>query len=380
MRALHWVGTTPPSAGTTDEAKIRWIIKHSRGQKLRSIPCDQDEQWIIRYLDALEEIDVFEVARPGDFSEYATMRTYRRKTDPASGRRVTLLPEHVSEHRVEQIRDTLETFRAIRREDPDLEQIPLQVSVAASLDLALFTFVGDPFKRNRVPLWIQAFKHIPELFEALAHVPVFDEARRQEIAELCSIPGDGADLAFQLESPAILRTLDIVPALLRRAVAKDLARQTARFLASLPAAARVRFLHPCNGNLGDEPLFMSKNLKALRLYLNALGAELDRLRLDWPEVHVPVAVSKKDGVPTSRRFFRALRALHKRWSLIAGVADEHHPNESETALHLFERESGRMAHAVATGCGQGRSSEDDAEGAASVLIKLALAEYQGARS
>lgn len=373
-RALHFVGSLPSEIAPDEEAAMRWILSHTGPQQLTALPCDADPIWIIDYLNSLQNVTtdhgtpVFETAEPGEYHSYDTMRVYRLAHDPYRRGHVLLKPEHVSMHRVAKTRSVIELFRKIRAENPALAQLPYQISLPNPLDLALFVFVGPPFSpTKRSPRLWQALRRLPRLLTALNLLPVFSDATRREVTELCAT--DSTDIVFQFESPAVLLALDLTPSFLRPRVAALLARQVAELFASLPPAAKL-IVHLCYGGLGKKSLIAPKNTSSHVLFLNALATQLRQLARPLPDVHLPIAHG--DRAPsTDPAFYAPLNQLDKGYRLIAGVAAEHFPEDSDTALRLFEQATGAPALAVAAACGLGRHTADDAEKAVQLMSVLA---------
>lgn len=348
-RALHWVGSLPDltavthgRSATPDRNRMHWFLDHSQDHELTGLPCDQDPDWIIAFLRCLkEDDDVFEVAKPGDYTGYDDLRCYRVKPG------VTLLPEHVSDYRVDSIRRLVELTRQIRALYPHREGLRHQVSVPNPFDLAYAIFGGA--------------------LKGWGHKAVFRQAAVDEIAELCA--HDAVDLTFQIEAPSVLIILNRVPRFLRRLVARRLACDMAAFVAELPRTASL-VLHLCYGDLRHKAAVVARDLEPAVVYLNELGALLRSMRRDLPPVHIP-AGSGDQPPSTSVAFYQPLRHLDPEWELIAGVVDEAHARASERALGLFEAGADRQALAVATACGLGRRIPGADVAAAALMGHLA---------
>jgi predicted negative regulator of RcsB-dependent stress response len=70
-------------------------------------------------------------------------------------------------------------------------------------------------------------------------------------------------------------------------------------------------------------------------------------------------------------FYRPLRRLDKDWRVIAGVVSPEGAQDSIRSLAMFEAAAGRTAYAVATACGLGRCTVEDAELAAAATVATA---------
>lgn len=367
-RALHFVGSLPPEIAPDDETALRLLLDQADDADLTALPCDTDPLWIIDHLLSRPRVvtdtgnRVFETLREGDGTTYRTMPVYRL----AEG--VRLQPEHVSLNRVARCRSTVELFRKIRAEHPAHTHLRHQISLPAPLDLALFTFTGPPFDpdSSRSRLW-QALRRLPLALTALKHLPVFTEAARDEIAELCAT--DALDIVFQYETPAVLIALSVVPRPLRRRLASLLAAQAAGLLTTSPATARF-IVHLCHGDLDHKSLNQPRDTSDQVLFLNALAREMRAAGRPLPAVHLPL--THADLPPSiDPRFYEPLRKLDPDYQVVAGVVAEKHPAYSSTALRLTEQALGRPATAVGTACGLGRRSADDATDAVRATRLLA---------
>lgn len=382
-RRLHFVGSLPPQIATDAEAAIRWFLTQAGELPLTAVPCDADPVRIIDYLVGLAKVrtehgnPVFETAVPGTYRSYDTMGVYRLALDPIAKGVVTLRPEHVSMNRVDRTRSVIELFRGIRAENPNWAHLRHQISLPSPLDLALFVFTGPPFSpTKRLPKTLQALPKLGALLTALRHVPVFAEAARREVAELCAT--DASDIVFQIETPAVLIMLSMTPKPLRPLVTRLLARHLARFLASLPSTAAT-ILHLCYGDLGHQPLMPPKDITIQVNFLNALADHLRATGTPLPEAHLPVAHG--DHAPsTDPAFYVPLLRLDRDYSVIAGVAAENHPEASRDAFCHFETFADRGDLTVATACGLGRRDPSQAGKAVNLMHTLAHMLPRGATS
>ncbi|QUG99633.1 hypothetical protein HUO13_01435 [Saccharopolyspora erythraea] len=292
------------------------------------------------------------VVSAGDFSSYDAMPDYRLAVGPLPS-----AEDLRDDARREHARVILDAYRHW-----DGHGAAAQLSRPNPLDTALLTLVGKPDFRRPVRL-------VRDTADALRVLPRLHEAARRDIREAVELSADTeVPVVWQLETPAVLYALNLVPGPVRRAVARVLARQVAAALADIPPGTAV--LHLCYGNLADTELVAPRDTKPAVLFLNALGNRLTSLGLPLPPVHVPFAFGSNPP-PTSANFYASLGNLRHPWRLIAGVADENDPRASRLALELIESRLGRPAHGVATACGLGRHSEADTEKALALLATLA---------
>lgn len=348
-RALHWVGTLPDitvegygSRGTPDENRMRWFLDRSQGHEMTALPCDQDPDWIVKYLRYLEDVDdVFEVARPGEYTSYADVRRYRVK------RGVTLLPEHVDDMRAPHLRYLVDLARRVRADYPDRQGLRFQVSLPHPFDLAYAVF-GTTLRAD-------------------AHWRVFRDVAVAEVRELCT--SDAVDLVFQIETPIVLSALNRVPRMLRRRAAKMLAWRMLTFVNELPRTANL-ILHLCYGDLRHKAAVEPTSLEPAVLYLNALAPMLRSIGRDLPPVHIPAAYGDRPP-PADVMFYEPLRHLAPAWNLIAGVIDENSTRASAKGLIMFEGCAQRPSLAVATACGLGRRIPGADLAAAALMARLA---------
>ncbi|MGH8794068.1 MAG: hypothetical protein ACRDXX_15660, partial [Stackebrandtia sp.] len=126
-------------------------------------------------------------------------------------------------------------------------------------------------------------------------------------------------------------------------------------------------------------LVAPKDLGGVDVFLNSLRERLLAQERELPPVHIPAAYGAKP--PSDQAdFYAALSRVHPDWELVAGVVDENDPERSRTALKLFETAADRTSYAVATTCGLGRHSAQDAAKAAELMIELAAADEDDRRN
>lgn len=342
-RAVHFVGSLPPQLAPTPQAGMQWMLDHTHGRTLATLPCDADPRWIVDWLYALDNLESLEPTRTGDATSYDDYPRYRI----TPGHR--LAPEDVSLRRASHTATVAAARHAL---DGPQQLPPMQVSIPGPLDLAYLCF-GTPAR-------------------TLANVDILRQAIHDDIDEIHHRWGN--DVVFQYETPATLAILDRVPHSLQPAAAALLAGQITRVIRDSPADA-TWILHLCHGDLNHEPLVTPPDLAHAIRIVRAVHRQLTRLGLPMPRVHIPMCTGTS-APSTNAAYYRALRRLPDDIDVIAGLVDEHHPTESTRALELAENALGRTAVAVAAACGHGRRNPADAEANAALAHTLADAPHR----
>jgi hypothetical protein len=351
-RDLHFIGSLPPQITEKGTAEaMRWLLAQVGNRPLTTLPCDGDDRWIIKYLDALADRPAFTALRTGDSADYDRIPIYRPTT--------ALSPADVSMDRLEYITTLMLAHQSI---GADNDGLPLQISMPNPLDLALFVFVGKPDWRH--PLRLLNGTRL-----VLKYLKTFEMALAAEVASIEAhkeANGFTGELHYQLETPAVLFALDRVPLPLRPLATRWLAKQVGRVISLLPRG-KV-WLHLCLGDLGRKAIAHQEDLRWAVRFLNLLLTHI----VLAPPVHIPVG-SGDEPVSVEPVFYVPLEELDRAYRLIAGVADERDPQASQRALELFETYSGRTALAVAAECGLGRMSVEQA--IATIAMMKSLAEH-----
>ncbi|HEX4213083.1 MAG TPA: hypothetical protein VIA06_07145 [Candidatus Dormibacteraeota bacterium] len=361
-RYVHYVGSLPRELMTGFGDQMTWFVDHSQGHPLTGVPCDLDADWIIDYLRERERhADVLEVVRGGDFSDYSDMRSYGIR------RGAKLEPRHVSMDRVDRIREVVAAYRQLQAAHPELKDTKIQISQPLPIDLALFVFAGAAVT-DGLPIG-RAVRHLDVVMTALRQLPVFVEAMLEEIRQLHQEHGD--ILKWQVETP--IAQLGMVKAAQLGAqgpAASLLSRQLGSFLARVHEIGAETVIHLCYGNYRKKELLSPRDLSPAVNLLNPTGRMLRRQGVPLPALHIPCAYGASPS-PLEESFYRPLRRLDPEWKLIAGVVSETSEEGSARSLALFEEASGRTAHGVATTCGLGRCTVEDAEKAAAATVATA---------
>ncbi|WP_067809219.1 hypothetical protein [Nocardia beijingensis] len=363
-RLVHFVGSLPAPLTTDDSAVLEWFVQRSRGHRLTGVPRDLDPSWVVQYLRERERHDdVFEVVRGGDFADYADMRVYGIR------RGATLEPRHVAMDRVDRIGAAVTAFRALRARHPELAGTRLQISQPNPLDLALFVF-GGAAVADGLPL-VRALRHLRTVAPALRNLPVFVEAVLDEMARVTAEHGEV--ITWQVESP--IAQLALVKAArfgAQAPVGRLVAGQLAGFLARAHDIGAQTVLHLCYGDYQHKELLAPRSLAPAVRLLNTVARDLRARAVPLPPAHIPCAYGAHPA-PLEPAFYRPLRKLDPDWRVIAGVVSPAGTQDSIRSLALFEAAAGRAAYGVATACGLGRCTVEEAERAAEATVTTAAA-------
>lgn len=360
-RYAHFIGSLPLALMTSDREILEWFADRSEGWPLTAVPRDLDADWIIAYLRALEERDAFDIVRAGDYADYSDMRGYGLR----HGHR--LEPRDVAMGRIERIGAIVSEFESLQRARPELADKRVQISQPSPLDMALFVFAGAAVSLG-LPAGT-AVRNLGVLRTAIRHLPVFTEAVLQEMSAVTALYGNR--VVWQVESP--IATLGMVKAAQLRAqwaLGPLLARQLGGFLIRTHELGAETTVHLCYGDYEHKSLLTPRSLAPAVNLLGHMSPLLHRRGVPLPVVHIPCAYGA-DPAPLDPGFYRCLRRLDPDWRLIAGVVSPDDVDDSIRALTLFEKASGRAAYGVATACGLGRRTVDDARSAAAATVATA---------
>ncbi|AXK31910.1 hypothetical protein DVA86_03885 [Streptomyces armeniacus] len=353
-RKVHLVGSFPPEI-TRQEPQAAWDWVRQQvgaGTELTARPFDGDPDWLVGYLRGLGATGAVRAIRGGDFSGYDAVPIYR----PTGGEP----PGTDALRDADRVRRARELIAGHR--DTDAGGLPVQLSRPSPLDVGLLSLVG-------LPSWRHALRTARGTVLLATQLDTLNRTAQSEISDAARLAAElDVPVVWQLETPAVLYALNLVPRALRPATARALARQVAGALAMIPPGAAV--LHLCYGGLGRTELIAPSSTRPAVLFLNALAGRLRRQGGALPPVHIPFAYGAQPP-PGEERHYAPLARLDSGWRLIAGVADENAPEASRTALELVERYTGRQAEAVATACGLGRHSVTAAAEALALLAELA---------
>jgi hypothetical protein len=376
MRKLHYVGSLPPEITERGPyLAMDWAIGTARAwppdagvdrashYELTGVPCDFDTRWIIDYLDELGRRPHFCAIRTGDSADYDHMPIYRIMPG------IKLSEHSVRIGRVDALMGAIAAYHNLRDTVGAKSLPPLRISLPNPLDLALFTFVGKvdllrhPIRAMR-GAWL-ALRNLKHYLAAMA-TEVSEVQRYADSPAFAKVP-----LVWQFETPAVLYALQLVPRLLRPALARLLAKQVAYALGLIWDVETE--LHLCDGDLGHKNITTPASAEEMVMFLNPLVGELEHRGIDLPPAHLPFAYGAH-APSVAREFYEALTRLSERWRVYAGVVDENDPKASRIALHLVEAALGRTVDAVACACGLGRRDKDAATKAVEAMLAVAGAD------
>jgi hypothetical protein len=224
---------------------------------------------------------------------------------------------------------------------------PMQVGVPGYLDMAMFTFG---------PLG------------ALRHAGAFRRALAQEVAAVHAEAGPG--VVFQLEVPAELVAVAAAPGPLRPVFAAVMAWLITRQVAAAPPGSRFG-VHLCLGDLGHRAVRQLPDAGPLVALATALlrrwpaGRQLDYLHLPLSGGDEPPSADPTFYAPLSR--LRRPAGVR----IVAGLAHEEQDLDTQRRVRdVLERALGGPVD-IATSCGLGRRTPDQAEQAVARMRALA---------
>ena len=337
-RRAHLVGSLPGRSAQ----QAMTLAMDTVGPYLSSLPDGETgprRDWIISIIEGLRRHPDLELAKDGDWSDYDRTPTFKVRR----GHR--LLGASLDLGLLAAAQDARPAFERIRGErgHPELDFL---VGVPGDFDLAMFTL--GPAR-------------------ALRYRRAFTEAVVAQITGIHRMFGETA--VFQLELPAELVALTMLPAPARPLAARPLGRGVARLAAGCPAGARFG-LHLCLGDMNHRAYGRLNDVGPLVALTNAVTSR-------WPQgrplefVHAPFAAAD-DPPPLTESFYAPLAglALPAGTRFIAGFAHEDQPlDEQRRVLTLIERYAGRPVD-VATSCGLGRRDEEAARRALERVAEL----------
>jgi hypothetical protein len=337
-RRLHFVGSLPQHADA--ESAFRWQRDELIGliRRLTGGEPGPRLQWFVPVVKELKRLPQIRTVRDGDWAAYDD-------TDRLAVRRGSRLgPEHIPLRLAEYAREELAALDAVGT--PATRELPLQVGVPGYLDMTLFVF--GPLALFR-------------------HARAFLRATARQVEDVRRTAGD--TVVFQLEVPAALIAVASAPKPLRSAVAGLMAHFVTRQVARAPRGSRFG-IHLCLGDLGHQPLKFPPTADPQVRLANALMRR-------WPEgrsleyVHLPL--SGGDTPPyTSPEYYRPLRRLvaPPEVPVAAGIAHEKQTTDEQRRVRdLVEEALGRPAD-IATACGLGRRTPQQAERAVAAMRAL----------
>jgi hypothetical protein len=258
-------------------------------------------------------------------------------------------------------RQSYPQLSALKAEGLVGEDVPFQVGISTDFALAMYTLTvaRRPFNGPlREGMSFLAGLKYRKLFQAVL------------VREMATIMADtDGDVIFQLELPAELVMLSMLPPPLRQAAASAFVRSITGLVRAAPAGARFG-IHMCMGDLNHQPLQMLRSLNAVVLLAMMLLKT-------WPEdhslefLHVPLATGAAPPV-VSREFVQPLRRLVLPSSVrfFAGLGHEDQPLERQREVLRNVDDALGFEAGVAYFCGAGRLDEATAVDVLRKLVAL----------
>jgi hypothetical protein len=336
-RRLHFVGSLPQFAGPGEA--LEWQVTRLAGRLRRLSGGETGERllWFVPVVRALKRLPEIKILRAGEWTGYAD--TDRLKVRRGARLTVADIPLGLARYAREEL-------DLIAEKPGGGGELPLQVGVPGYLDMALFVF--GPLGVFR--LW-----------------RVFLNALAAQVAEIHETAGDRA--VFQLEVPAALVAVAATPPPLRPVMAELMAVLVTRQARQAPGDSRFG-VHLCLGDLGHKAVRQLRDAGPVVVLANALVRR-------WPAgrrlefVHLPM--SGGDQPPsTDPDFYRPLLRLRigEEVRIVAGVAHEEQDLAAQRKVRdLVERAVGGPVD-IATSCGLGRRSAEQAERAVARMLAL----------
>ncbi|MEV0381107.1 hypothetical protein [Nonomuraea sp. NPDC050643] len=339
-RHIHLVGSYPAA----DARQAMTIMADVAGPYLRTLADGEvgaRRNWIAHIIDDLRDHPDVELRTDGDWSGYDDHPIYkvRRGHRFRSG---LLRLGHAKEAGA-----SYAVFKEVRAEHR-LDGVTFQVGVPGDLDLALFSFGPARAFVRRGP---------------------FRDALVREMREIAA--WGGRDVLFQIEVPAETVMVATAPGPLRALVARSLVPGLIKLVTAVPPGSRFG-AHLCVGDLNNRALKRPDSVAPVVSLVKAL------LRA-WPHdrpleyVHVPLAAGDQPP-PLRTGFYQALEPLAGLPSgirFVAGLAHEaQDADDQRRILRIVEKILSRTVD-VASACGLGRRSEEDARRALERAVALA---------
>lgn len=325
-RHAHLVGSLPgPTPGAAMATALELV-----GPYLRSLPdgeTGERRNWIISIVESLRAHPDLQLTRSGDWSDYDKLPRFKVK----SGHR--LYGAGLDLGHVAAVRESFPVFEEARSA-AGLEHLGFQQGIPSDFDLAMFT-LGPA--------------------GALWHRRAFTEALLAEVRDIRAITGPTT--LFQIEIPAELVAVARAPSVLRRGLARLLARGVTALAGGAPLGTRFA-VHLCLGDMNNRAFGTMDDAGPLVELANILMAT-------WPAerplelVHAPFAAADQPAT-TDPGFYAPLKdlAIPAQVHVAAGFAHESQSLEEQRRIRtIIEDHLGRPV-TIAAACGLGRRSEE----------------------
>lgn len=330
-RRLHFVGTLPQFDTAAAAFAAQTGQLHGEIRRLSGGETGPRLSWFVPLVKELKAGPKVTARQEGDWSDYDDVDRLAVRR----GHRLT--PGDIPLHLAEWAEEELDALQAAGT--PATAERPLQVGVPSYLDLALFIFgpIG-----------------------ALRWAGVFLDAVTAQVERMVAHAGNR--VVIQIETPAAAIAVASMPSSLQRRAADALGGLVLRQVRRAPQGARLG-MHLCVGDMGHKARVRPSSVAPLVRLTNVLARR-------WPDgrtlefVHIPLCGGEEPPT-TDPTFYAPLRELDiaPNTTLVAGLAHEGATVEDQRAVRdLVERETG-MEVDIATACGLGRRSREQAESA-----------------
>jgi hypothetical protein len=335
-RYLHFVGTMPQFADA--RKALTWQLDEPPGwlRRLSGGETGPRLLWIAALIDDIAQLPQIRTVHSGKWTSYDDVARLAVRR----GARLTAadIPIRLAEHALEE----LDVLRDIG--SPATTRLPLQIGVPSHLDLALFTFG---------PLGV--FRHRRPFLHAIAG----------QVADIHAPAGDR--VVYQLETATALIAVTATPPPLRPAMAQLIARLITRTVAAAPHGSRFG-VHLCLGDLGHRALRQLPTADPVVRLANAIARQ-------WPHgrqleyMHLPMSGGNQPPT-TDPAFYTPLRGLRVGTRVVAGIAHEDQDRTTQLTVRAFVEQALGTTVDIATSCGLGRRTPEQAEQAVATMQTL----------
>lgn len=332
-RRVHLVGTIP--ATSTPEALS--LVSDTVGDSVTDWLPDGEtgvrSNWIGRLVENLRNHPDLEVFKDGDWSDYESTPGFRVK----AGHRFESVELDYFEH----FEESWPEFQRVRGELGRAD-LAFQIGIPGPIDVAFAAFGFNP---------VAGFRRSGP----------FEDATISEIERIHAVAGN--EIVYQLEIPIEVEVTTRIPAVVRGAGVRWLARRILRVVERSPGSTRWGF-HLCVGDMNNTAFSNLKDTGPVVQLTNALVSQFPAAhKLEF--VHMPLA---HGAIPptTEEAFYQPLGGLTlpEGVRFIAGFVHERQSiQEQEKVQGIVERQVGHQVD-VAASCGLGRR---DVEAATSNL-------------
>lgn len=328
-RRVHLVGTIP--ADSTKEAL--GLVSETVGDHITDWLPDGEtgvrRNWIGRLVENLKSHPDLELSKDGDWSDYESTPGFKVR----KGHEFTSVDLDYFEH----FEASWQDFQTAR-DDLGRPDLSFQIGIPGPIDVSFAAFGFNPLNGFR-------------------HAKPFEEATVREIEKINDVAGD--QVVYQLEVPIEIEVVNRMPAPIRRAGARRLARRVLRVVEDSPSGTRWGF-HLCVGDMNNESFSKLKDAGTIVHLANGLVSQFPAEQtLEY--VHVPLA---HGALPpsTDPKFYAPLMDLRipPEVRLIAGFAHERQSLEDQEKVRSIVDVMADRPVDIAASCGLGRRDTEAA--------------------